>query len=100
MRVASLAWLVLPVALGLACGGKYSQTGDEGDEGRTSTLLTFNKKSTAVAIDDVLDDGETEPGSALVVPLFPLDAKKTLCKSRQEPACNSRPGVLNANVSV
>src|SRR6185295_4834561 len=73
---------------------------DVGGKGSPLSGLAFDQKPAPMAINDVLDDGQTQAGAAPFVAHFALDTKEPLPQARQKVAGHSRTAILNPDVGV
>src|SRR5262245_42774571 len=68
----------------LGCGTGQDRSGSEIDrERRAAADLAVDRQRAAMAVDDVLDDGEAQPGSAELTRAAGVDAVEPLGQARQ-----------------
>jgi hypothetical protein len=63
-------------------------------ENRPLSDLAFDKKTTAMAVDDVLDDGQSEARSPDRTAAPDIDAVEPLCEARNVLTGNTFPAIL------
>src|SRR4051794_10757748 len=78
----------------------HPQGGKDEPEGRALARLAVDVELTAMALHDVLDDRQSQPGAARLARAAAVDAIEALGEPRQVDACNPRTAVDDGDLAA